>query len=89
MSTIMCSVKDAKKLIEHMHDDDMITMTVFSRKSYKHDKPKRIKKRNGEELIEQADAIEYQNNDIFGRISLYGVVEEKDIVHNLLFPQLE
>lgn len=86
---IMCSVKDAKKLFEHMNDDDMVTLTVFSKKSFKHDKPKRIKKKNGEELIEKADSIEYQDNDIFGRLSLYGVVEEKDIVHNLLFHQLE
>ena len=88
-NVIMCSVKDAKKLFEHMNDDDMVTLTVFSKKSFKHDKPKQIKKKNGEELIEKADSIEYQDNDIFGRISLYGVIEEKDIVHNLLFPQLE
>ena len=89
MSIIMCSVKDAKKLIDHLNDDDMITLTVFSKKSFKHDEHKRIKKKNGEELIERADTIEYQNNDVFGRLSLYGVIEEKDIVHNLLFPQLE
>lgn len=88
-NVIMCSVKDAKKLFEHMNDDDMITLTVFSKKSFQHDKPKRIRKKNGEELIEKADSIEYQDNDFFGRLSLYGVVEEKDIVHNLLFPQLE
>lgn len=88
-SLIMCSVKDAKKLFDHLNDDDMITLTVFSKKSFKHDEPKRIKKKNGEELIERADTIEYQNNDVFGRLSLYGVIEEKDIVHNLLFPQLE
>lgn len=88
-NVIMCSVKDAKKLFDHLNDDDMITLTVFSKKSFKHDKPKRIKKKNGEELIERADAITYQDNDIFGRLSLYGVIEEKDIVHNLLFHQLE
>lgn len=88
-SLIMCSVKDAKKLFDHLNDDDMIILTVFSKKSFKHDEPKRIKKKNGEELIERADTIEYQNNDVFGRLSLYGVIEEKDIVHNLLFPQLE
>lgn len=87
--TIMCSVKDAKKLFEHMNDEDMVTLTVFSKKSFKHQKSRRIPKKNGEELIDQADTIEYQDNDIFGRLSLYGVVQEKDIIHNLLFPQLK
>lgn len=85
----MCSVKDAKKLFEHMDDDDIVTLTVFSKKTFKHKNPERIKKKNGEELIEKADSIEYQDNDFFGRLSLYGVVDEKDIIHNILFPQLE
>lgn len=88
-NVIMCSVKDAKKLLDHMNADDMVTLTVFSKKTFQHEIPKRIKKKNGELLIEKADSIEYQNNDIFGRLSLYGVLEEKDVIHNLLFPQLE
>lgn len=85
--TIMCSVKDAKKLFEHMNDDDMVTLTVFSKKTFRHDETKRIKKKSGEELIDKANSIEYQDNDIFGRLSLYGVVKEKDVIHNLLFAQ--
>lgn len=85
----MCSVKEAKKLFEHMNDDDMVTLTVFSKKTFLHNQPKRIKKKNGEELIEKADSIKYQDNEIFGRLSLYGVVQEKDIIHNILFSQLE
>lgn len=84
---IMCSVKDAKKLFEYMNDDDMITLTVFSKKTFKHNKTKRIKKKNGEELIDRADSVEYQDNEIFGRLSLYGVVKEEDVIHNLLFAQ--
>lgn len=87
MNEIMCSVKDAKKLFEHMNDDDMVTLTVFSKKTFRHNKTKRIKKKNGEELIDKADSIQYQDNEIFGRLSLYGVVKEKDIIHNLLFAQ--
>lgn len=87
MNEIMCSVKDAKKLFEHMNDDDMVTLTVFSKKTFKHNKTKRIKKTNGEELIDKADIIEYQDNEIFGRLSLYGVVKEEDVIHNLLFAQ--
>lgn len=86
---IMCSVKDAKKLFEHMNDEDMVTLTVFSKKTFKHNKPERIKKKNGEDLIDRADSIEYQDNEYFGRLTLYGVLKEKDIIHNLLFPQLE
>lgn len=88
-NTIMCSVKEAKKLFEHMNDDDMVVLTIFNKQTFKHSESKRIKKENGEELIERADGIEYQDNEIFGRLSLYGVVKEKDIIHNLLFPQLE
>lgn len=89
MNEIMCSVKDAKKLFEHMNDDDMVTLTVFSKKTFKHNKPEKIRKSKGEKLIEKADSIGYQDNDIFGRLSLYGVVPENDIIHNILFPQKE
>lgn len=89
MNNITCSVKDAKKLLKHMKDEDMITLTIISNKTYIHSQPERIKKKNGEELIDRANIIEYQDNDIFGRLSLYGVVKENDIIHNLLFPQLE
>ena len=87
--TIICSAKYAKKLLEHMNDNDIILLSVLNRKNYIHSVTKMIKKRNGENLIDRADSIEYQDNEIFGRISLYGVVKEKDIIHNLLFHQLE
>ena len=89
MGAILCSVKDAVKLMEHMGDDDMVILTVINKKDYVHDVPRRIKKTKGEELIKQADNIFYQDNDFFGTISLYGVLKEKDSIHNLLFPQLE
>ena len=87
---ITCSVKEAAKLIEHLNEDDLITLTIIDKKSHIiHNQPKRIKKKNGENLIDNADSIEYQDNDIFGRLSLYGVTSEKNLIHNLLFPQLE
>ena len=89
MSVIMCSVKDAVKLMAHMSDDDMVILSVINKKNYLHGVPKRIKKTKGEELIRQADNIFYQDNDYFGTISLYGVLKENDSIHNLLFPQLE
>lgn len=88
-NTIVCSIKQAIELMAHMDEDTMVTLTIDNVKSLKHDVPRRIKKKNGEELIKQAEVIYYQNNDIFGRLSLYGVVRDNNIVHNILFPQLE
>lgn len=86
---VTCSVKEAIKLMEHLNEDDMVTLTIMNKITYKHGEVSRIKRKNGEELIKQADSIEYQNNDIFGRISLFGVLQDKNIIHNILFPQLE
>lgn len=86
---VVCSVKEAYKLMDHMNEDDIVILTVFNKKTYVHDKSQRIQKRKGEELIRQANDIYYQDNDIFGRLSLYGVLKEQNIVHNILFPQQE
>lgn len=89
MGVIVCSAKKACELMEHMNEDDIVILSVIDKKTYLHEIPKRIKKKNGEELIRQANDIFYQNNDFFGTLSLYGVLKEKDIIHNILFPQLE
>lgn len=89
MGTIVCSVKEACKLMEHMDANDTVILTVVNKKTYLHDVPKKIKKKRGEELIQQADDILYQNNDFFGTLSLYGVLKEENTIHNILFPQLE
>ena len=81
------TVKEAKKLLEHMNDDDIVILSLLNQKTCVHDQPKRIKKINGERLIDRADAIEYQDNVFFGRLSLYGVATDKHLIHNLLFPQ--
>lgn len=88
---IVCSVKDACKLMEHMDANDTVILTVINKKTYVHDVPRKIRKKNGEELIKKADNIFYQNNDFFGTLSLYGVLQEKgkDTIHSILFPQLE
>lgn len=88
-SIIICSVKEACELMKHMNQDDTVILTILNKKTHAHDMPKRIKKKEGEELIEQADNIYYQDNDFFGTLSLYGVLKEEDIIHNILFPQLE
>lgn len=89
MSVIVCSVKEACKLMEHMNEDDIVILSVMDKKTYSHKVPKKIKKKKGEELIKAADGIYYQDNDFFGTLSLYGVLKERDIIHCILFPQLE
>lgn len=89
MSTIVCTAKTAKQLLSHLGEDDEVTLTINNIKTYKHNKPVRVKKKKGEELIDKADNIEYQNNDFFGRLELHGITKEKEIIHNILFPQLE
>ena len=89
MDTITCTAKEALSLLKHMNGDDMVTLTINNTKTLIHEKPIRIKKNKGEELINEADSIEYQDNDFFGRLSLHGVTKEKSIIHNILFPQLE
>ncbi len=89
MGVIVCSVKDAFELMKHMNENDMVVLSVVNKRTYVHDIPRRIRRKNGEELIKKADNIYYQDNDFFGTLSLYGVLQEKDIIHNILFPQLE
>jgi hypothetical protein len=89
MGVIVCSVKDAFELMKHMDENDMVVLSVVNMKTYTHDIPRKIRKKKGEELIKKADNICYQDNDFFGTLSLYGVLQEKDTIHNILFPQLE
>ena len=48
---ITCSVKEAAKLMEHLNEDDLITLTIIDNKTHIHTQPKRIKKKNGEKLL--------------------------------------
>lgn len=89
MGVIVCSVKDAFELMKHMDENDLVILSVIDRETYIHGVPRKIKKKKGEELIKQADGICYQDNNFFGTLSLYGVLKEKDTIHNILFPQLE
>lgn len=86
---ITCSVKEASEIIKHLNDDDMVTLTIINQSTHIHTKPKRIRMKKGEELINVAERIEYQNNEFFGRFSLFGTVKDKNIIQNILFPQLE
>lgn len=86
---ITCSVKQAVNLMKHLDEEDIVILTIIDkRKKIKHYKPQKIKKKSGEQLLEEAETIEYQDNDYFGRFSLYGS-KERNIIQNILFPQLE
>lgn len=86
---IICSAKKACELMQHMNENDIVFLRVVNRKTYVHGENKSIKKKNGEDLIKQAENILYQDNDYFGTLTLEGVLRDKNIIHNILFPQLE
>lgn len=89
--TIVCSVEEAFELLEHVDKDAILVLAIINRKKHLHQKTRKINKENGEEYIRRADSIFYQNNDFFGMLSLYGVLnkEDRDTIHNILFPQSE
>ena len=89
MSVIVCSKKEAIELMGHMDDNDMVILNVMNKKTLSHIPTQNIRKQKGEDLIKQAEDILYQDNDFFGRISLYGILNNKDIIHSILFPQVE
>ena len=88
--TITCTVKEAIEHMKHLNDNDLVTLTVMNKKDYIiHHETERIKKKKGVQLLNKADSIEYQDNEIFRRLSLYGVLKDKNIIQNILFPQQE
>ena len=88
MGAVICSIREACKLID-MDVNNMVVLTTINKENFLHEVPKRIMKQQGKELIEQAEDIFYQDNDFFGVLSLCGVVKNKDIIHNILFPQVK
>lgn len=88
-NAVVCTVEEAVQLLKHLNREDVVILTVLNKTTHVHSKPKRIKKEKGEELIKRASSVFYQDNDFFGRLSLYGVCKEKDDINNILFPQLE
>lgn len=88
MGAVICYVREACKLID-MDVNNMVVLTTINKENFLHEVPKRIMKQQGKELIEQAEDIFYQDNDFFGVLSLRGVVKNKDIIHNILFPQVK
>lgn len=48
-----------------------------------------LKKKYGVKLLGFAEKIEYQDNDIFGIFSLFGIDNNRNTIQNILFPQIE
>lgn len=88
-NTITCTVKEAREKMCHLKDDDMVTLTIINEQSRIFEEPKRIYKTDSVVLINKAELIKYQDNGFFGRFALYGTVKDKNIIQNILFPQLE
>lgn len=87
------SKEEAKRRIDASPSDEVVWMDM-NRITLTHSKAKRIRKKEGKKLINAAEEVLYQNNDYFGTLSLCGVLLDKkrcgdDIIHNILFPQLE
>lgn len=92
MIELLTVSKDAAKKMIDEAPGDTVMILKLNTISYAHSKPKRKRKDDGKRLIDRANEIEYQNNDFFGRMSLYGIPDDKgrrDIIHNILFPQIE
>ncbi len=89
MNEIICSIEEALQMLSHLDKKAIVIITINNKNTHKHSIPKKIQVKKGKELIARADNILYQNNDYFGRLSLYGVIRNKDIIHNILFPQKE
>jgi hypothetical protein len=85
-NNIICSIKEGKEKIGHLKSDDVILLTIFNEDKFIHSENQKINREKGEKLIDKAEKIEYQDNDFFGRLSLFGVRKSK-LVYNLLFQQ--
>ena len=92
MIEMVTVTKDVAKRMIDEAPGDMVTIITIATNTHVHSKPKRREKEEGKKLIDSARKISYQDNDFFGRMSLYGVKEENNnikMVHNILFPQIE
>lgn len=85
---IVVSKEEAIRRIEDAPGDVVLVSTI-SRigDSNLYTASKKQNKKDGRLLVVAADEVLYQDNDIFGILSLKGIVEKT--IHNLGFSQLE
>lgn len=78
MSINIVDKKTAKQIIDNA-PVDKITIICLDRKTLIHEKPERREKKYGKELVEIAKSISYDENDIFGILSLDGELKSNEL----------
>lgn len=85
---VKVSKDEAKKLIDAA-PGDVIYIAMINRNSFLHKENKKRNKNYGKALIDIAGEVGYQNNEVFGVISLDGIRNvNPNWIHNILFPKL-
>lgn len=72
----------AKKIIDEAHGK--IWIDSFNGLTFIHTKPRQISIDEGKNMINSASTVDYQDNEIFGRLCLEGIQEL--MIHNINFP---
>jgi hypothetical protein len=62
-------------------------LTILDIGTQFHQKNRIIDRKEIEELFSKAQKCEYQDNEMFGRLTLYGISDNQNIIHNILFRQ--
>ena len=76
------SKEEAKKIIDKAHGQ--IWIDSFNGVTFIHTKPRQISVDEGKNMINSASTVDYQDNEIFGRLCLEGIQEL--MIHNINFP---
>lgn len=72
----------AKKIIDEA--PGKIWIDSFNGLTFIHTKPRQISVDEGKNMINSASTVDYQDNEIFGRLCLEGIQEL--MIHNINFP---
>ena len=72
----------AKKIIDEA--PGKIWIDSFNGLTFIHTKPRQISVDEGKNMINSASTVDYQDNEIFGRLCLEGIHEL--MIHNINFP---
>lgn len=76
------SKEKAKQIIDEA--PGMIWVDSFNGVTFIHTKPRQISVDEGKNMINNASTVDYQDNEIFGRLCLEGIQEL--MIHNINFP---
>lgn len=87
------SLDEAHRVTSHLADafvilDVMVKEGVANKFIHINYSNRRVKFSSIKHLIEIAKQIEYQDNDFFGRLSLFIKEKDGDKIYNILFPQM-